>query len=111
MKRLERRLELTGRRPQFFLRWKLGANPARSGIIGGRLPKDSPRKPHPLRTRRSKPSRRMKSPRRLRAEEPKLVLRERLEQAVLLRRERDGLREELIRLDAREWTHAKSLME
>ncbi|WP_339271914.1 AAA family ATPase [Paenibacillus sp. FSL K6-1330] len=37
----------------------------------------------------------------LRAEEPKLVLREQqLEQAVILQRERDGLREELIRLDA-----------
>ncbi|MGC6587442.1 AAA family ATPase [Paenibacillus sp. Dod16] len=46
----------------------------------------------------------------LRAEEPKLVLREQqLEQAVLLQRERDGLREELIRLDAQRVDARKEL--
>ncbi|RAR41839.1 AAA family ATPase [Paenibacillus sp. MDMC362] len=46
----------------------------------------------------------------LRAEEPKLVLREQqLEQAVLLQRERDGLREELVRLDAQRVDARKEL--
>lgn len=46
----------------------------------------------------------------LRAEEPKLVLREQqLEQAVLLQRERDELREELIRLDAQRVDARKEL--
>lgn len=46
----------------------------------------------------------------LRAEEPKLVLREQqLEQAVLLQRERDGLRDELIRLDAQRVNARKEL--
>ncbi|MBT2761636.1 AAA family ATPase [Paenibacillus sp. ISL-20] len=46
----------------------------------------------------------------LRAEEPKLVLREQqLEQAVVLQRERDGLREELIRLDAQRVDARKEL--
>lgn len=46
----------------------------------------------------------------LRTEEPKLVLREQqLEQAVLLQRERDGLRDELIKLDAQRVDARKEL--